>query len=388
MEKFLKLKPFLSKVLNKDFLKSLDVSFSDDEVSSKETSKRKPERSPIRVKRVKVPGLAGSSAAHNRELNYEVGDPSGGPPTDAAGDNASMHITGDPLVEEDEDSLKGVDAALGNALNESSLFSDENAGEEGNDYEDAESDCDLEIIGAPPPAKWTPPKKFMEWFLKVADIEIKKEDLDNIKETFKSSEELSSDFSPPLFPPSIWNSIQTSSSDSFRLKYIYKAQENMYLALKPLLSALSSVPKENRKEISTAIQLICSSNLTLNRYRRTTISPNLKKDLRKQILNLPVTHDSLFGKNFSQSTDSLIKEQSAIEKVIEKRSVQQRLTFQQRGNPPQSSKQPFRNGPSRGYSRGYRGNTRGRNRGRGSRTPAQKSQATDSASKPGTSSSL
>ena len=117
-----------------------------------------------------------------------------------------------------------------------------------------------------------------------------------------------------------------------------------------------------------SIQLICSSNLDLNKFRRVMVARHLQPHLRKQILKLPVTHNSCFGEDFSKATDNIIKEQSAIEKVIYKKPAYLRLSYSAKRLGNSNFKQSFRGKGGRGSSRG--GSSRGsylktRGRGRG-----------------------
>ena len=95
--------------------------------------------------------------------------------------------------------------------------------------------------------------------------------------------------------------------------------------------------------------MISSSNLLLNRFRRSTIAPHLKNELRKQVLSLPVTHDSFFGQDFCKATDNLVKEQSAIEKVVFKKPWNQRLSM------ASTSKSTFHAQGGRGFFNNKRG---------------------------------
>ena len=237
--------------------------------------------------------------------------------------------------------------------------------QEGDYDESSEDDEEINVLGGPKKGQWSLSKKILEFYLKAADIELSKDIISSISEKFKASEDLESHFTPPRLPPSLWANIQSSHSDSYKLKYLYKVQENLFLALKPLLNCLSSVDKENKSNVIEAIQLICSSNLQLNRFRRTTIAPHLKIDLRKQVMALPVKHDSFFGEDFGKATDNLIKEQSALDKIIAKKPVNQRISFNNNVNKPNayaSSQRKFRGGKGNVYSfqRG-RGGKRGYN---------------------------
>ena len=172
-----------------------------------------------------------------------------------------------------------------------------------------------------------------------------------IKDQYVGEDDLDAHFSPPRFPPSLWASVQSSQADTFRLKTLFKVQDNLFLSLKPLLDCLPSAEKESKSKIIQSIQLIASSNLLLNRFRRSTLAPHLKHELRKQVLSLPVTHDSFFGQEFSKATENLVKEQSAIEKVIFKKPWNQRLS-----NPSSSRNNTFQ-------GQGFRGSYQKKGRG-------------------------
>ena len=118
--------------------------------------------------------------------------------------------------------------------------------------------------------------------------------------------------------------------------------------------------KTSQNKIIEAIQLICSSNLQLNRFRRATIAPHLKPELRKQVLSLPVTHNSFFGEDFNKATDNLIKEQSALDKIIIKKPITKRLSYNKTNNANaqgyQNNKQFFRSNRGHKYQRGHGSN--------------------------------
>ena len=224
--------------------------------------------------------------------------------------------------------------------------------EEGEIGDGEEEEENFSIIGAPSGTSWSVGPKVMKFFEQVADLELKKEDCDKLKEAMKPSEEVLPHFEPPKLPPALWQTISSNSpADFHRAKTIFKAQDYLYVALRPLLSALElSKDPTLRSHLCSAVQLICSSNLLLNRYRRASVSYHLKPDLRKQVLALPVKHDSLFGGDFDKSADIIVKEQAVINKVIQpkKLPVQQRLGTR-------SNSKPAGNYNSRGGFRGGKG---------------------------------
>lgn len=175
----------------------------------------------------------------------------------------------------------------------------------------------LPVIGNAPSPTWSPSSHVFDWFLTVADINLKKENLDEISEQYKPSDQVADHFHPPKLPEPVWQNVK-SSSQYFGQKVVYQAQEYLLTALKPMLSVLEdpSIPTNSKAKISAAIQLVCSSNLQLNRYRRAMSSPHLNKDVRKSILSIPVKHNSLFGDDFHKSVDEAIKLQASTSKAL------------------------------------------------------------------------
>ena len=247
----------------------------------------------------------------------------------------------------------------------------------GSDSDDCEP---FEVLCAPNSASWSPSKKTLEFYLKAADIPLTKEVLNGIGEKYRADEKLEVHFAPPRFPASLWSSVQSSPSDTYRLKNLFRVQENLYLAIKPLLDVLATADEVAKPKIIQSIQLICSSNLDLNRYRRATIAPHIKTDLRKQMLALPVSHNSLFGEDFSKTTDNLIKENSTIEKILQKKPMFQRVSFNQSSNHGQ--KQFFRGQRTRNNFQKNRGSFKRNNFYRRGQKPSQSGSNSNQTAKP------
>ena len=116
---------------------------------------------------------------------------------------------------------------------------------------------------------------------------------------------------------------------------------------------------------------ICSANLNLNKYRRMIVAPYMKKDLKKQLLDMPVKHDSIFGNDFEKTTDQIVKEQSALNRILAyKSSPFERLTYNNNRNFPQpysaqKGKKPFNKNQNFKPFRGSKGNRSQSYRGRG-----------------------
>ena len=334
--------------------------------------KRKNPSSPLKLKKFKKVLTKNDHSVSDARSPDVIGLVSGASNAGASISNRSENN------DEDEENLSCVNSES----DEDELSQLENILNASSDVEEhvSASDDDFEIIGDTPKGNWSPSKKILDWYLKVADLELNKDLISKIHEEFKTEDSLNDHFQPPKLPPSLWSAVQSNSADSYRLKSLYKSQELLYLSIKPLLSVASTCSKDYRPNILKSIQLICATNLNLNRYRRTIISPHLKSDLRKNILSLPVKHDSVFGEEFSKTADNIIKEQSAMEKVLAKKS-----SFHNASSYPYNRTKNTgvsygynKPGPSHGYNKpgssydGYqsfrgRGSYSSRGRGRGRR---------------------
>ena len=350
------IKKVLTKILqDKEFLATLDdppLDSSEDEDNEKKTKKRKLSHSPVKLKTVKI------KANKVGECSKSLDDSSVRSPAEVSGQTTGPNHGAHESSDEDiNDVLTNI---LANQQDE----------EDFNEEEYADEDSDLEVMGGHKEGSWSVSDKVMAWFDKVADIELDKEKIEELKKKFDPSEEDAHHFVPPKLPLSLWQSISSGSNhaDSYRLKSIFKAQESLYLALCPLLTALDSCEKSLRPSLTSAIQLICSSNLLLNKYRRASVSPYIKKEIRKHMISLPIAHDSLFGKEFEKTTEGVLKEHAVLNKLLHNPtgSVQNRLGFQDQSRG--RGKGSFRGRGGRG---GFRGNAqrpyRGGKGGRGSR---------------------
>ena len=181
-----------------------------------------------------------------------------------------------------------------------------------------EVQASLTTLGAQPCPNWSPQEPIIEWYLNAADIELKKSDIEDIENKFKTSSDLETHFQPPPFPPALWELAAKNQHDLIKLKSLQKVQDKIYLAIKPLLDLIPNVDRDDKAKLTASIQLLATANLSLNRFRRTTLAPHLKPEMRKQILGLPVKHNSMFGEDFSKTTDNLIKEQAVIDKIVNK----------------------------------------------------------------------
>ena len=282
------------------------------------TSHKRKDRSPIKFNNV-LKNTEGKRPSKKGKL------PENAPETEASTSNLESQFEmldneSDNAECDSEDELDQLDNLLSNQPEED---------------ESLDRTDEFDILSGPEKPNWVPDKKAFKFFLKAADIDLKKEVLSELTSKYQGEEDVEAHFCPPKFPPALWASTQSSQADVFRLKAIYKVQQNLFLAIKPLLDVLAVSGDENTPRIIEAIQLLCSSNLMLNRLRRSTVAPSLKADLRKQILALPVTHNNFFGEEFNKAADNLIKEQTALDKIMFKKPMTQRLST------PQASKKQF-----------------------------------------------
>ena len=359
----------MSKLKNdKNLAKKLGL--LEDEPHVNENPKRKSFISPLRVKKVRKTSDGSfvnfdegtSTAAGLSDENALVNETS----ISGTSHNLSSQTQNDSESESEANSETEVDD-LENL--ENILCKSDDEDHDDHNISDVDDGEEYDILGGPSKSSWSPSKKALSFYLKAADIDLGKDLLNEIQQKYKSDEKLNDHFSPPRFPASLWSTVQSSQSDTFRLKSLFKVQDNLYLAVKPLLDCLDTADKESKPKILQSIQLICSSNLQLNRFRRATIAPHLKPELRKQVLALPVTHNSFFGEDFSKAADNLIKEQSAMEKVIHKKSFSSKPApyakpstsqgYSSYNNQNYADKKLFRGGRSRGrFTQNHRGRGR------------------------------
>ena len=171
------------------------------------------------------------------------------------------------------------------------------------------------MLAAKPCHSWEAPKRSFEWFKRIADSKLSEGDLEDFMKDFVPAKEVGKHFDPPKLPNSIWSRIkfQNSCSDElFKQRSIMKSQKFQTSALMPLLSVLESLkPSDpNQKLVASAIQMICSSNLQLTRFRRTSVAKFVKSELRQPLFSQPVTHLHMFGAEENKSAKKVIKTQA------------------------------------------------------------------------------
>ena len=157
-------------------------------------------------------------------------------PLPGSGSNQTVEDE-DPILEE-EDEMNSLEKIL----------CDDGDGSEDLEGSDGDDSDPFEVLCAPNSASWTPSKKTLEFYLKAADIPLTKEVLNSIGEKFRADEKIENHFVPPRFPSSLWSSVQSSPSDTYRLKNLFRIQENLYLAIKPLLDCLATADEVSKTQ--------------------------------------------------------------------------------------------------------------------------------------------
>ena len=200
---------------------------------------------------------------------------------------------------------------------ESSILEAGNLSQE-EESEEPEDGIDLPLLGCSNSPNWMPTKSYMDWFNKAADVELNSDEIESIAAAYKSSDEIDSHFSPAKLPTSIMPNL--TRAETYKQKLMYKAEHSYSLALKPLMTVLPKLThdKETLSQVTSAIQLICSGNLQLNRLRRSSFTQtlNMNNNLRQSLLSNPVTHQELFGIEFEKALDNAIKANSLKSKLL------------------------------------------------------------------------
>ena len=92
------------------------------------------------------------------------------------------------------------------------------------DDEDDSDDSVFEVMGGQKEGSWAVSEKVMKLFNKLADIELEKPELNELKKSFLPSEEEAHHFQPPKLPLSMWQNISSSSNhaDAYALYRLNK----------------------------------------------------------------------------------------------------------------------------------------------------------------------
>ena len=99
--------------------------------------------------------------------------------------------------------------------------------------------CDLG-----PNVTWHPPKNAFSWFPKIADIDLKVDELETINKEY-TPDSATHHFVPPKLPIIIWDTVKSNPADLYKQCLCFKAQSLTYTALMPMLLSLDSMdPKD------------------------------------------------------------------------------------------------------------------------------------------------
>ena len=220
---------------NPDLAKKLGILLSNNDCRN---TKRKeiPSCSPIKLKKVKIAAANAPCCSKNLPGGRSPDRIAPDPETSENGATRADTQSGEDNILEAE-SEEDADTLLEKLLNHSPSNHDSSS-------EDSQSDDDdaFDIMGDEPSPSWSPSQKSLDWFLKVADLDLKKDLITKIKEDYKGSEDIDSHFEPPRFPSALWSAVQHNHADVFRLKVILKAQENLYLSIINLSLMLPKTP--------------------------------------------------------------------------------------------------------------------------------------------------
>lgn len=179
-------------------------------------------------------------------------------------------------------------------------------------------ESNLPIISNETNGNWHISEDTLQWYQTVADLELDEEQILNLEELYSSSDNIAEEFVPPKVPSVFWNKIRHNNVELYKHKSVMKSQKLTTLAVKPLLSVLDKMDRNdpNVSMIASSIQLICSANLQLSRLRRASTVKFMKNDFKSELFSLPVTHRDLFGTDFEAAADQAIKAQNSSQKVL------------------------------------------------------------------------
>ena len=176
----------------------------------------------------------------------------------------------------------------------------------------------IPIICSKEGSNWNLSDDTLKWYKTVADLNLDDEQIRDIEEQFVPSDDCSTDFIPPTIPIVFCNKLKNNSSELYKQRSVYKAQKISTLAIKPLLSVLDNLDRNdpNLAHIATSIQLICTANLQLSRLRRASTAKYMRYDVKDSLFANPISHRHLFGQDFATAADQALKNQNSSQKVI------------------------------------------------------------------------
>ena len=153
--------------------------------------------SPLRTR--KVVKLSDGSFSAPSSAPRDVGEP-----TDlghvVGSDTCGTNIRDKLEISDDEghsDSSESEDKDDGLSCLEQELF---NEATDNNSTKTSDHEESFKILGDSPNCSWTPSETIMNFYLKIADLELSKDILSSIHDEFKADENVQPHFTPPKFP--------------------------------------------------------------------------------------------------------------------------------------------------------------------------------------------
>ena len=109
-------------------------------------------------------------------------------------------------------------------------------------------------------------------YKKISKIHLKSNILNETNDKFNLADDVAPLFMPTKFSDSRWNSIKEYSNDCYKCykqKSLCGIQANVFSSIKPLIYIFESYKNhETMTQITSVIQMLCSTNLDISRLRR------------------------------------------------------------------------------------------------------------------------
>lgn len=181
-----------------------------------------------------------------------------------------------------------------------------------------DSNNNLPILGNNSTENWNLSESTLDWFKKVADLELKEEEISEIDKLYTPAEDIKSEFLPPDIPLALWNKMKNNNSEYYKQKSLLRAQKLNCMALKPILTVLDRMDNAdpNVPILASAIQLMCCANLQIGKTRRSATARHVRNDLRGNLFSNPVSHTNLFGMEFDSATEQAVKSSNSLQKLL------------------------------------------------------------------------
>ena len=234
------------------------------------------------------------------------------------------------------------------------------------------SKCNIPIIGDSPGHTWHPSEEVIDWYTRIADLQLSTSSFKEIDSKVIPSSEILNHFTPPKIPEVLYNAAKNNRNTHYSLTTVANSQQFCFSAIKHILPVLEKVDEDSKTQLATAVQLLANSNLTLNRFRRNCVASCINKDARQSLLSQEVSHNHLFGGDFEKASEVALKD-SVTSKIVapprsfrsfSKRHHQKDFSSNKKQSPSKYDPgyDPDTNGfKSRRHYRGRKSSSRGRN---------------------------